>query len=64
MPTRTLRPRPDGRLPKWVFARGVLLLRACGDSETALPLTELVADEGSGFQTGQTLNVSGGPAFL
>jgi DNA-binding IclR family transcriptional regulator len=31
----------DGQLPKSVLARGVLLLRACGDCETALTLAEL-----------------------
>ncbi|MFD4555109.1 IclR family transcriptional regulator [Streptomyces sp. NPDC058469] len=36
----------DGPLPKSVLARGVLLLRACGDAETALSLAELALRTG------------------
>ncbi|MFI6653954.1 IclR family transcriptional regulator [Streptomyces sp. NPDC050523] len=36
----------DGQLPKSVLARGVMLLRACGDSGTALSLAELALRTG------------------
>ncbi|MEU8752980.1 IclR family transcriptional regulator [Streptomyces chartreusis] len=36
----------DGPLPKSVLARGVLLLRACGGSDTALTLAELALRTG------------------
>ncbi|WP_405867177.1 MULTISPECIES: IclR family transcriptional regulator [unclassified Streptomyces] len=36
----------DGQLPKSVLARGVLLLRACGDSGAALTLAELALRTG------------------
>ncbi|MFJ9543634.1 IclR family transcriptional regulator [Streptomyces sp. NPDC101225] len=36
----------DGQLPKSVLARGVMVLRACGGSETALTLAELALSTG------------------
>ncbi|MEU5317392.1 helix-turn-helix domain-containing protein [Streptomyces sp. NPDC021056] len=36
----------DGPLPKSVLARGATLLRACGDSGTALTLAELALRTG------------------
>ncbi|MEU9412163.1 helix-turn-helix domain-containing protein [Streptomyces sp. NPDC048281] len=36
----------DRQLPKSVLARGALLLRACGDAESALSLAELAQRSG------------------